>query len=479
MIHFIEQKLSTLHSCFSRTAAYRWFVIIIVSMMLRADSLGITSFIRALCLHPRKYEPLLHFFRSSVFSTSALKKCWHNIICNYPNLHRLNGRVLILGDGTKVAKESCFMPGVKKLYQESEDSSKPQYIFGHMYGGIGTVIGNESKSFCIPLDMNIQDGLRETAAWTNGDISDSSSHVIQMIRNSHDIARTFGSSYLVLDRYFLTVPALKELDSLNKNSNCLDIITRAKTSCTAYELPPQNDSPQRGRPRKKGVAIRLNQLFAQRAADFKEAEVMMYGKKQKVEYLCLNLLWGLKLYKEVRFVLVKYNQCTAIFVSTDLTMNPLFIIEAYAHRFKIECMFREFKQQLHGFGYHFWSSKMPKLKKYKKKSEPDQLSQITDESHKKAILLTVGAIERFVLCAGIAMGIVQMIVLDPVMTKGINKHRYLRTSCDNKVSEATVMEYLRKNFFRLLSLNPHSDLNRFILSIQEPDFDEFDGQDSA
>lgn len=479
MINFIEQKLSAFHSCFSRTATYRWFVIIIVSMILRVDSLGVTSFIRALCLNPRKYETLLHFFRSSAFTTSALKKCWHNIICTNANFYRLNGRVLILGDGTKVAKESRFMPGVKKLYQESEDSSKPQYIFGHMYGGIGTVIDNGSKSFCIPLDLNIQDGLRETAAWENGDISDLASHVIQMIRNSHDISNTLGSSYLVLDRYFLTVPALKELDSLNKDSHCLDIITRAKTSCTAYELPPQNDSPLRGRPRKRGSAIKLNQLFVQRAADFKEAEVMMYGKKQKVEYLCLDLLWGLKLYKEVRFVLVKYNQCTAIFVSTDLTMNPLFIIEAYAHRFKIECMFREFKQQIHGFGYHFWSSKTPKLKKYKKKSDPDQLSQITEESHKKAILLTVDAIERFVLCASIAMGIVQMIALDPVMSKGINKHRYLRTSCDNKVSEATVMEYLRKNFFQLLSLKPHSDLNRFILSLQEPDFDEFDGHASA
>ena len=479
MINFIEQKLSAFQPCFSRTATYKWFAIIIVSMMLRADSLGVTSFIRALCINHKKYETLLHFFRSSAFSTSALKKCWHNIISTNSNLYRLNGRVLILGDGTKVAKESNFMPGVKKLYQESENSSKPQYIFGHMYGGIGAVIGNESKSFCIPLDMNIQDGLRETAAWTNGDISDSASHVVQMIRNSHSIAHAFGNSYLVLDRYFLTVPALKELDFLNTDSNRLDIITRAKTSCTAYEPPPQNDSPRRGRPPKKGAAVRLNQLFAQRAEDFKEAEVMMYGKKQKVEYLCLDLLWGLKLYKKVRFVLVKYNQCHAIFVSTDLTMDPLLIIEAYAHRFKIECTFREFKQQLHGFGYHFWSSKTPKLKKYKKKSEPDPLSLITDEAHKKAILRAVDAIERFVLCASIAMGIVQLIALDPVMVKGISKHRYLRTAYSDKVSEATVMAYLRKNFFRLLSLKPHSDLNRFILSIQEPDFDEFDGEASA
>jgi hypothetical protein len=29
------------------------------------------------------------------------------------------------------------MPGIKKLHQESENSSKGEYIFGRMFGGIG------------------------------------------------------------------------------------------------------------------------------------------------------------------------------------------------------------------------------------------------------------------------------------------------------------------------------------------------------
>ena len=34
-------------------------------------------------------------------------------------------------------KEAKRMPGVKKQFQESENSSKPAYIFGHLFGGIG------------------------------------------------------------------------------------------------------------------------------------------------------------------------------------------------------------------------------------------------------------------------------------------------------------------------------------------------------
>lgn len=445
----------------------------ITGLLIRYDSLGVTSFVRALSLAPRFYESMLHFFRSTAFKTKELKYRWHRIVFRLAPFVRLNDRILILGDGTKVSKEARHMPGVKKLCQESENSSKPQFIHGHMFGGIGAVIGNKTNSFCIPLDLNIQDGLKETASWSHGDLSDSATHVIQMIQNSHEISQTFGEdSYCVLDRYFLTVPALAELSELNlKAAHRLDIITRAKNNCIAYQKPLNNPTPRRGRPRKKGTAIKLNQLFDKCADQFQKATVMMYGKEQQVEYLALNLLWGSKLYQEVRFVLVKYNNSTAIFVCTDLELEPCLIIEAYAYRFKIECMFRELKQQIHGFSYHFWSSYVPKLNKYKKKTDPAPLVAVS-EQHQRSVLLTVDAIERFALCSEIAMGIVQLMALKPEFAEIIENHRYLRTSHKGKVSEATVIEYLRKHFFRLLSLNQHSYISQLILSMQEPEFSE-------
>jgi len=473
MLIFIEQKLSEFRSCFSRTATYNWFLIIVSGLMIRFDSLGVTSFIRALSLDRRFYESMLHFFRSNAFNTQSLKSRWHEIVFRHAPFLRLNGRILILGDGTKVSKESKHMPAVKKLCQESEDSSKPQFIHGHMFGGIGAVVSNGSNAFCIPLDLNIQDGLKSTASWKDGDLSDCATHIVQMIHNTHALSRTFKEdAYCVLDRYFLAVPALMELSRLNdKSTHRLDIITRAKSNCIAYEKPVIDTAPRRGRPRKKGTAIKLCTLFEERANDFVKTSVMMYGTKQEVEYLSLNLLWGSKLYQEVQFVLVKYNNSTAIFVCTDLNLNPVLVIEAYAHRFKIECMFRELKQQIQCFSYHFWSSHVPKLNKYKKKSDPDPLSLVKEE-HQQSVLLTIDAIERFVLCSEIAMGLIQLIALTPVFAHTIEKHRYLRTFREGKVSEATVIDYLRKHFFRLLSLNSHSYISQLILSMQEPDFSE-------
>lgn len=471
MLNFIEDSLSSFRNIFSRKAAFNWFVVIILGLMTRLDSLGVTSFIRALSLNPGKYETLLHFFRSDAFSLNSLKHAWHRLVRKDGRLYQLNGRTLLIGDGTKHPKEGRYMPGVKKLFQESENSSKPAYIFGHMYGGVAAVICRKDQYFALPLDLNIQDGLAETSQWKQGAPVRSDSHVVQMIRNGYEAAASLGASYMALDRYFLTVPALEELDRLNLEKPLLQIITRAKTSCVAYELPPVSDTPRRGRPRKKGASVKLNTLFESRASEFIKAEVMMYGKKETVEYLCLDLLWGSKLYKKLRFVLVRSSKGECILVCTDLTLDPVLIIEAYAHRFKIELMFRELKQQIHVFSYHFWTKAMPKLKRYKKKNDSSELTGVEKEEEKNRILKTVEATERFVLCASIAMGLTQMIALTPDFAETVRTQRYLRTSSIDKVSEATVLDYLRKNIFRLLYLNRHSGISQLIFKLQAPIFD--------
>lgn len=473
MLKFIENLLSEFRSCFSRSRTYEWFLVIVSALLVRWDSLGVTSFIRALSLDHRLYETILHFFRSSAYRTADLKRCWHKIVHRHAPLIRIGSRPLLIGDGCKVCKESRRMPGVKKLCQESEDSSKPQFIHGHMFGGIGAAIGNHLNSFCIPMDLTIQDGLKETASWIGGNLSASLSHVVQMVRNGHAIAQTFSENvYFALDRYFLTVPLLMELKGLNESAAYrLDVITRAKANCIAYTKPEKKSGPHRGRPRKKGESVRVMDLFASRRHDFTAATVSMYGKEQEVEYLSLHLLWGIKLYQELQFVLVRYGNVTTILATTDLNLAPTLVIEAYAHRFKIERMFREMKQQIHGFSYHFWNSKIPKLNKYKKKSDPDPLTFIRAED-RPSVLSAVEAIERFVLCSEISMGMIQMMALNPAFVEMMERHRYLRTSRKGRVSEATVIAYLRKHFFRLLSLNPHSHISRLILSMQEPDFEE-------
>ena len=77
------------------------------------------------------------------------------------------------------------------------------------------------------------------------------------------------------------------------------------------------------------------------------------------------------------------NGIQSILVSTSLTLEPLSIIRLYSYRFRIECTFRELKQQVGAFCYHFWSKHMPRLNYYQKKEELSPLECVEGEKSRK------------------------------------------------------------------------------------------------
>ncbi|UOF92785.1 transposase [Fodinisporobacter ferrooxydans] len=437
-----------------------------MGLMLRSDHLGVTSVIRDLSLRAQCYESLIHFFRSSAWSLESLRMTWLQIVKRTAPLSYVNGMVVLIGDGMKQAKEARRMPGVKKLHQESENSSKAQYIFGHLFGAIGILMGMPQKWFCLPLFMNLQDGVKTIFGWSSPS-ERQDSHVVQMMDQGFAAAKAFGKALLLLDRYFLSVPALKLLNEWNATGTTrMHIVTKAKSNAVAYEHPSATKKG-RGRPRKKGAEVKRKSLFQSRADAFQTAQVTIYGKDETVQYLCLDLLWGQGLYQELRFVLVQHSDQLSILVSTDLTLEATDIIRLYGYRFKIECTFREMKQVIGGFSYHFWRKSMPKMKRYRKKGESHPVEQVIDDKQRTHIRQTVKAIEGYVMCSCIAMGLLQLIAVRYSSRVPGLFFRYLRTPSKAVVSEATEMAYLRTSIFRLFARNPQLSITKIIQSKQE------------
>jgi len=124
----------------------------------------------------------------------------------------------------------------------------------------------------------------------------------------------------------------------------------------------------------------------------------LYGKKTQVKYLCLNLIWK-PVKKLVRFVLAESDSGRCILMSSTLTFNPEDIITAYALRFKIEPGFAEQKNDIGSFDYHFWTTALPKRKKWSK----------CDALPNKNVAAAARASQSFVCLSTIAAGILTLI----------------------------------------------------------------------
>jgi hypothetical protein len=84
--------------------------------------------VRALGLKAACYHRLLYVCHNSGMCIERLRACWTRLALTLFTPVRLCGRLLVLGDGLKVAKEGRKMPAVKKLHQSSADNSKVTYL---------------------------------------------------------------------------------------------------------------------------------------------------------------------------------------------------------------------------------------------------------------------------------------------------------------------------------------------------------------
>ena len=152
--------LQSLRPAFSRHDTFMWFATALVGMMVRSDLLGLTSLIRALNLRPKLYNSLRRHFHSSAIKLDKLVVLWGRTVLRlFSNPVRFNGRLVLVGDGIKIPKRGKKMPGVKLLHQQSNCSTKPEYIMGHSLQAVALLVYAASTCLAVPLTMRIHEGL--------------------------------------------------------------------------------------------------------------------------------------------------------------------------------------------------------------------------------------------------------------------------------------------------------------------------------
>jgi hypothetical protein len=450
MIAQLEEFFLWMRPAFSRGATHAWFVIVFVGFVVRTDTFGVSSIVRALALNPTCYPCLLRFFHSTAWSVEGLLALWWEWLVKRDVAYRVGGRMVIVGDHTKTPKDGRRIPAVTTLHQDSETASKPSFFRGHHWGCIGMLMQAGTRSLAIPLEASIQEGLEVL-----GDISEKRGpKTTCIVKMAQRAASHMGSpAYQVLDAFFAVGSVFKiAAAEVNGVGNLVHILTRAKKNVVAYLPPPPKKEGQRGRPRKYGEKLHLMKLFDLWTDSFMTAQACVYGRRETVRYLTLDLLWK-PIKGTLRFFLIETSRGRLVLMSSDLTLDPLVALELYCKRVTIETLFDTLKNILGGMGYHFWSKYLsPASRRPRKKQRQNQRSSRPTKTRN-----TFEAIEKFLNVYLIVLGTLQLLaktIPDEINAKAFCWLRTVSSSTPSEFVTRTALTKVINNNLRTLGNDP-------------------------
>ena len=251
----------------ARTTSLLWFAVCVAGLSIRTDLLGLTSVVRALGLKEKCYDRLRQALHGQGIKLEKMTRLWAQVVLRvFPGIFRMNGRIVLLGDGLKVPKSGRKMPAVKLLHQQSDSNTKPEYIMGHSFQAIALLVSACQSMFAVPLASRIHEGI----VFSNRDHRTLLDKMVALL-GSLAISVPF---YFVADAYYASG---KVIQSLLLQGNHL--ITQVRVNAVAFHPAPAPEGPRtKGRPKKYGKKVRLRSLLSN-TEQMQTAESPVYGEK--------------------------------------------------------------------------------------------------------------------------------------------------------------------------------------------------------
>lgn len=450
------QRVRALRPACSRGATFMWMVLALVGLSIRTECLGVTSFVRAIGLKENCYYRLLHLFHTPALNLEVLTSCWVKLVSVMFKPLKEGGDHIIVVDGLKVAKEGKKMPAVKKLHQESNNNSKPEYIWGHSFQILAMLVEGWCGSvFAVPLVSRIHEGI----IFSNRDKRTLMDKMRSLLFAVTDILDE--QIILVADNYYANKKVIKPL--LEKR---MHLVSRLRSNSVGYyPLPPDK---KKGPGRKKIYGCKVNLFsFFEKIDLFTSVESPVYGeKKVMISFYSIELLWR-PIGKKIRFVFVNHpKRGKIILMTTKLELDPVRVIAIYGYRFKIEVSFKQAIHTIGAYAFHFWMKAMVPIKRV----SGDQHLHKKSDKYREQVKRKMKAYHSYVQMSCIAQGILLHLSINHGAAVWTSFRSWLRTmNKDRNPSEMVVSYALRTSLPEFLLGAPKMhNLEKFISKNADP-----------
>ena len=438
----------------TRLRTFLWFATCVAGLTVRTDLLGVTSIVRALGLHERFYDNLLDHFHSTGVLLDELSALWAQVVLRlFPDPLRVNGRLVLVGDGIKVPKSGKKMPAVKLLHQESESNTKPHYIMGHSLQAVSVLVQAAESVFAVPLATRIHEGL----VWSNRDTRTLLDKMLALLK----IVEIRQPFYFVADAYYASQKIITGL--LDQDHH---LVTRVRSNAVAYTQYDHQGAKKRGRPRLYGKKIVLKSLFTKGQA-MKQTVSPVYGEKNvTLQYRVCDLLWR-PVGRLVRFVgVIHPTRGRCLLMYTDTSLCAMEIIRLYGLRFKIEHGFKQAVRVIGSFSYHFWMKEMKPLRR----RNGNQYLHRESSDYRDAVKRKINAYHVFIHAGVVSQGLLQYLAANVPTLVWASFGSWLRTIrpgiAPSELVVATALRHSLPEF--LLNSAQHSIFAKFIVDRQDP-----------
>ena len=121
---------------------------VVLGFIVRIDHCGASSFVRWLAIRPSLYTAMLSFFRARSWKLGPIMRRWWQIVLERCIPVKIDGRLVLAGDGIKVSKEadSSVIPS-EEVVQSVVQQEYFQNFHAFSNDAIYTIIMSKSRGY--------------------------------------------------------------------------------------------------------------------------------------------------------------------------------------------------------------------------------------------------------------------------------------------------------------------------------------------